>query len=292
MKNIFSLKVLFAIILLSFSINAQEIDFAPLQLGNSWVYQHTSGLLIRGEVNDTSLYIDSIKYFGLSEGYAGNDRALRLTEENFFVMKEDSSFPEPFSERKYYKKNGIIGDTWQVNFGNGGGGVATYTIIDSGLAYRFDTVVTAKIVRQDFGISDPWDHTWTEGFGLLSIANWWTGTFIYLKGCVINGKVYGDTTYITGVHDFTSEITYKLYQNYPNPFNSSTIISFSIPQGDNVLIEVSNILGEKVGTLANDYFMAGTHSVRFESENLATGVYFYILRTNELVQTKKMLLVR
>lgn len=292
MKKILLINMFSIILIFSCSTKAQEIDFAPLQLGNSWVYQHYSGLLIRSEVIDTLLYIDSIKYFGLAEGYAGNDRALRLTEENYFVMKEDSSFPEPFNERKYYKKNAQVGDTWQVNYGSGGGGIATYTIIDSGPAYIFNTVVTANILRVDFGISDPWDHTWTEEFGLLSISNWWGETIIFLKGCVILGEVFGDTTFITGVNEFVSEISYNLYQNYPNPFNSSTVINFTIPSSDDVLLEVYTILGEKIKILIDDFLTAGNHSVRFEADNLSTGVYLYVLRTNKLVQTKKMLLIR
>ena len=92
--NNYLLNILSTIIIFTSFIKAQDFDFAPLQLGNIWVYEHQSGILIRGEVVDSSFIIDSIKYFGLAEGYFGNDRALRLTEENYFVKREDSTYPE------------------------------------------------------------------------------------------------------------------------------------------------------------------------------------------------------
>ena len=284
------LNILFTIIIFTGFIKAQEIDFAPLQLGNIWVYEHQSGLLIRGEVIDSSFIIDSIKYFGLAEGYSGNDRALRLTEENYFVMREDSTFPEPNNERKYYKKNAQLGDTWQVNYG--GAYPAVYTITDTFPAYTFDTLVTGKLLNENFGLVE-WDYVWTEEFGKLAALDWQGEPQYYLKGCVINGKVYGDTTFIvSGINDTDLMLTYSLSNNYPNPFNSSTIISFTIPENDYVRLEVYTILGEKVKTLINKFIYAGNHSIRFVADNLASGTYFYILRTAKFSKSKKMLLIK
>ncbi len=288
MEKIYLITIIFLVI--SHSYFAQ-VEYAPLQLGNVWIYENYVGSRGRAEIVDSSFMIDTIKYYGFAFGYNQDIAGLiRLTSDGYFVSKQDSTLPEPLNEYKYYKKNAKVGNFWQVNYG--GGAPVTYLVTDSLPAYIFDTVVTAKIVREDFGISDPWDYVWTEEFGKLGKYNWQGEPQHYLIGCVIDGRVYGDTNIVTGVNEFVSEISYNLYQNYPNPFNSSTIISFSIPQGDNVLIEVSNILGEKVRTLVNDYFIAGTHSVRFESENLATGVYFCILRINELVRIKKLLLIK
>ena len=52
-----------------------------------------------------------------------------------------------------------------------------------------------------------------------------------LKGCIINGVLYGDTTFVVDVEEDQNPIPteYKLDQNYPNPFNPSTKIRYQSP---------------------------------------------------------------
>jgi photosystem II stability/assembly factor-like uncharacterized protein len=93
-----------------------------------------------------------------------------------------------------------------------------------------------------------------------------------------------------------------LFQNFPNPFNPSTIIKYEIPgqtRNDNVLIilKIYDVLGNEVATLVNEEKPAGTYEVEFNSHsgevrNLSSGVYFYQLRTEGFIQSKKMILLR
>jgi photosystem II stability/assembly factor-like uncharacterized protein len=85
---------------------------------------------------------------------------------------------------------------------------------------------------------------------------------------------------------------YFLFQNYPNPFNPSTNIEFQIPRNGNVSLELFDILGRKVMTLVDEEKVAGRYNVSFNASNLSSGVYFYTLRTNNFIQTKKMILIR
>ena len=92
---------------------------------------------------------------------------------------------------------------------------------------------------------------------------------------------------------------FALNQNFPNPFNPSTIISYSIPVQSNVLIEIFDILGQKVKTLLNAQKQAGNYKIIFEANALPSGVYFYRLSASELngnsgrfVSTKKMLVLK
>ena len=86
--------------------------------------------------------------------------------------------------------------------------------------------------------------------------------------------------------------SYDLEQNYPNPFNPTTIINYSIPQNSFVSLIVYDILGNEISTLVNQEQTKGTYKVTLDGKNLSSGVYFYTIRANNFVQTKKMILMR
>ncbi|MBX2975240.1 MAG: T9SS type A sorting domain-containing protein [Ignavibacteriaceae bacterium] len=85
---------------------------------------------------------------------------------------------------------------------------------------------------------------------------------------------------------------YTLYQNYPNPFNPSTTIKFGLPKDSKVILEVYNIIGEKVTTLINQEMSAGYHNVNFTGSELSTGIYIYRITANEFTSTKKFILMK
>jgi hypothetical protein len=91
---------------------------------------------------------------------------------------------------------------------------------------------------------------------------------------------------------------YSLSQNYPNPFNPETEIRFALPQGAYVRLEVFNLLGQKVATLADGpQEVGGEFSVRWNGTSdaglsLASGIYFYRLQAGEFSDTKKMIYLK
>ncbi|HLT23748.1 MAG TPA: aryl-sulfate sulfotransferase [Ignavibacteria bacterium] len=86
--------------------------------------------------------------------------------------------------------------------------------------------------------------------------------------------------------------SFVLNQNYPNPFNPTTVITFNVPQAGKVSLKVYDILGREVAELANREFQAGDHFVTFSGESLTSGVYFYSLSSGNVVETKRMLLLK
>lgn len=85
---------------------------------------------------------------------------------------------------------------------------------------------------------------------------------------------------------------YKLYQNYPNPFNPNTTISYDLPGTAHVSADIYDLLGNKVANLFSGYQEAGTYNLNFSSDHLASGMYFYRLKANNWVDTKKMLYIK
>ncbi len=116
------------------------------------------------------------------------------------------------------------------------------------------------------------------------------GSYSYrLKQIDFDGSyAYSNTAEV----DVAAPAEFALAQNYPNPFNPATKISYSIPAAGNVSLIIYDIMGNEVKRLVNEKQEAGTHSVNFNAINLATGVYVYRLQTNNLIATKKMILLK
>jgi len=85
---------------------------------------------------------------------------------------------------------------------------------------------------------------------------------------------------------------FHLYQNYPNPFNPSTTIRYTIPQSDNVVLSIYNILGQRVATLVNEVQVQGTYNVTFDASHLSSGIYFYRITAGDYVEVKKMMFLK
>ncbi|MCH8285652.1 T9SS type A sorting domain-containing protein [candidate division KSB1 bacterium] len=92
--------------------------------------------------------------------------------------------------------------------------------------------------------------------------------------------------------DLPAPLTFSLRQNYPNPFNPETVIRFALPVSGHVKIDVFDLTGKKVALLIDNPVPAGEHSVRFNGDNFASGIYFYRIRAAGFTGTKKMLLVK
>jgi hypothetical protein len=87
---------------------------------------------------------------------------------------------------------------------------------------------------------------------------------------------------------------FVLYQNMPNPFNPLTIISFELPEARHVKLEVFNILGQRVTGLVDDYLAPGRYDIEWNAgkDQVSSGVYFYIIRAGDFVETRKMMLLK
>lgn len=98
----------------------------------------------------------------------------------------------------------------------------------------------------------------------------------------------------TSVEDFNNSVPGEFYlaQNYPNPFNPSTKIKFQIADAGIVNLKVFDVLGKEILTLVNEQKPAGSYEIEFDASSLTSGVYFYQLKSGNLVQTKKMVLLK
>jgi hypothetical protein len=89
----------------------------------------------------------------------------------------------------------------------------------------------------------------------------------------------------------------QLHQNYPNPFNPTTTISFDLVNAGKVALNVYNVKGELVRTLAFGNYPAGQNSVTWKGKNdngksVSSGIYFYHMKTKEYNSFRKAILLK
>lgn len=103
--------------------------------------------------------------------------------------------------------------------------------------------------------------------------------------------VTGEQTLVRGGNDCAPG-EYRLEQNYPNPFNPVTTVSFQLAREGWVRLQVYDLMGRLIQTLADERKPAGIHNITFNADALGSGVYFYQLTSGSFVDRKRMLLVR
>ncbi len=129
---------------------------------------------------------------------------------------------------------------------------------------------------------------WRDGEPLKNILDAYNNG---LSGCALSRDVLEGTEKLAQEHSDAPEALPSL-QNYPNPFNPVTTISFNMPRGEKATITIYNMLGEKVTTLADGYFSAGSHSVIWNANGFASGIYFYRFETASYSITNKLLFAK
>ena len=160
---------------------------------------------------------------------------------------------------------------------------------------RAQTTLTSYVVGNGAAVITNSNHNLSATFGQPIIGN---------TGNTLNtGKIgfwYQYSQTITNVEDrwmYEVPKQFELHQNYPNPFNPTTVIRYGIPKESSVKVIVYNILGQQIAKLAEDEYATGLHHITWDGKSaygksVSTGVYFYRIKTNDFVETKKMVLLK
>jgi plastocyanin len=128
-------------------------------------------------------------------------------------------------------------------------------------------------------------------------------TFIYkvTKAGIYNYVCTPHASFMTGSFSVVAtgvEITgtnvngYQLAQNFPNPFNPVTTIKFSIPENKSVSLKIYDINGKEIKTIVNGNMTAGEYKYELNASELASGIYFYKLESDNFVETRRMMLIK
>lgn len=173
-----------------------------------------------------------------------------------------------------------------------------------GMDDRFDFILISQAVKDQGGITyleDSYKVYGNDGFHFNDAIN---DNVNYAVSRKIADALHNASDHLPVIAEFEFDGTtdvdennlmlteYRLQQNYPNPFNPSTTINFSVPEAQNVKLELFDILGNKVDEIFSGKVSAGNKSIEYNAGNLSSGVYVYRLFTNKVVLSRKLLLLK
>ncbi len=271
--------------------------YLPYKVGNFWIY------------HKTGYYLDFSH--GIIPTYVPIDKKYRLEVVDYKKVGVYHCYI--FSDSSYVRINSITQKVYQKSNYNGYETEIldlSLTPDDLGGSYYYtsvslrDTVIYNRvnsIKTYTYSSLYVMEQSFLQKIGMIEEkAEWDEGESITkLIGCKVNWNIFGDTTLVSVADENIGlAVDFSLYQNYPNPFNPSTVISYSIPEAGEVSLKVFDVLGKEITTLVNAEMIAGSYTVNFNTNSvnngkgLSSGVYFYTLKCGNLVQTKKMMLVR
>jgi len=144
------------------------------------------------------------------------------------------------------------------------------------------------------GVSYGYDFSQTATFYFASESPLGDGMFEFSAD---NVNIEFLTYTAGGCYDEVCVPRSGLLGNYPNPFNPSTTIHFALVHSGQVSLEVFNIRGQKVKTLVDEVKSAGEHNVVWDGyddsgRGVVSGIYFYRMVGNDIIDVKKMLMVK
>ncbi len=283
MKNYIIVLIIFT----SISVNAQsKSSHFPLEKGNKWFYSWVptidSTIRTSLEVISDTLMPDG-KWYSRIDKFDKKDSTWERTI-GFCYLREENNILYKFPS------DTLLNYNWTNNTTNSelNGTYSKVNIEEKDIFGK--RVLTYFLYYNDYegiSISD------SIGYFDLYALSWrdWLQSSRQLVGCIINKINYGS---ITGIYNNEKSfpIDYQLFQNYPNPFNPITTIKYSVPQSSLISIIIFDVLGKNVATILNEYKPAGSYSVEFDGNKLASGIYFYQMRAGNFIDTKKLLLIK
>jgi len=299
-KALFFLSVVLIIIQFSNSASAWDTTaakFYPLQVGNSYTYYNyehyvdCSSVLsgkIRVTITGETILSNGKKYFVFTSQPGGGVQYQRIDSATMNVWSYD-----------IVNNKEVLFDSLLASIGNSFNS-ARFTV--GAPRARFNGSSTHNVLgrmREEKFYSISYSisflsYSLLEGIGYTGFGyciDW--GSSSDLKGCVVNGVLYGDTV-TTIIQQISSEVPdkFSLSQNYPNPFNPETNIKFALLKSGEVKLTVFDALGKEISVLVNEFKTQGVYTATFDAANFPSGTYYYKLETDNFSEVKKMILLK
>ncbi len=182
--------------------------------------------------------------------------------------------------------------SFNINPGEPGGGPPSGFMADStGRTHNVPSTLPGDTLYSPLWFVNIYDNA---DFNMVhDLASAQNATILVMGAANVNCPIVSVSN-PNGVEDENNSqpLNYQLAQNYPNPFNPSTQITFKLPEAGFVSLKVFDVIGREVAELVNEVKPAGNYDVNFNAAGLASGIYFYRIKSGKFIDTKKMILMK
>ena len=126
---------------------------------------------------------------------------------------------------------------------------------------------------------------------------WSSDGFEYTPSSSGERTITVDVSDMLGIDGLSLPTEFALHNNYPNPFNPVTNIIYDIPEVTDVTLEIYNVMGQRVRTLAQGSHEPGRYQIVWNATNdfgqgLSSGMYIYRIQAGDFVSVKKLVLMK
>ncbi len=222
------------------------------------------------QASNTTNDLNTIFMYNATRGFIGGQRNILLYTENGgrkWIQRKVGDNNSADNHEEKCSITGIYSSKFAVWTVCTDGDI--YMSQDMGVSWKKEiSAVTSSL--SDVFFSDD-HHAWAVG----------------AKGIILYRCDVCDNTNIN-----TNPVQSGLEQNSPNPFNPSTSITFRVAESGPVSLKIYDVLGREIESLVNQNLMPGIYETEWNSSNYASGVYFYILKTEKFYETKRMILIK
>jgi len=273
---------------------------------------YSSIYVVRTDANGNSLWTAT---YGGTKADIG--RTVEIMPDGGFIFGGASASFSSFYYDMYIIRTDSLGDTAWTGVYGGSGDEQVYSITRAAdgnylLAGETDSFGAGQYDIYLVKITPFGDTLWTRTYGgsgsdfgrqvfqeenLDYIIIGETYSFSLGGSDIYMVKIKGESTPVYEYPDDILPQGFALAQNYPNPFNMSTIIEYTLPRKSQVIIEIYNILGQRIKFYDSGYRSAGAYLWEWNAESdngtpVASGIYFYRLSADGFSETKKMVLIK